>query len=64
MVTEMKVLKREEILALAQEAKLMLVDGNTCYLNDMATERELISLVRLVESALQQPAGVTADCAD
>ncbi|MEN3297248.1 MAG: hypothetical protein V7642_6501 [Burkholderiales bacterium] len=50
----MKPLKREEILTLAQEAKLMLVDGDTCYLNDMATDRELICLVRLVESALQE----------
>lgn len=54
--TDMKLLKREEILALAQEAKLMLVDGDACYLNDMATDRELISLVRLVEAALKQPA--------
>jgi hypothetical protein len=56
MNTDMKLLKREEILALAQEAKLMLVDGDACYLNDMATDRELISLVRLVEAALKQPA--------
>lgn len=40
---------------LAQEAKLMLVDGDACYLNDMATDKELISLVRLIESALKQP---------
>jgi hypothetical protein len=52
MSTDTKVLTREEILALAQQARLMLVDGDVCYLNDMATERELISLVRLVESAL------------
>ncbi len=52
MSTDTKILTREEILALAQQARLMLVDGDVCYLNDMATERELISLVRLVESAL------------
>ncbi|MDB5772126.1 MAG: hypothetical protein V7606_614 [Burkholderiales bacterium] len=54
MNTDMKLLKREEILTLAQEAKLMLVDGDACYLNDMATDKELISLVRLIESALKQ----------
>jgi hypothetical protein len=56
MNTDTKSLKREEILTLAQRAKLMLVDGDLCYLNDMATDRELISLVRLIESALSQPA--------
>lgn len=54
MSTDTKILTREEILALAQQARLMLVDGDVCYLNDMATERELISLVRLVESALMK----------
>lgn len=56
MNTDTKILTREEILALAQQAKLMLVDGDMCYLNDMATEKELISMVRLVESALKQTA--------
>jgi hypothetical protein len=64
----MKTLQRQEILTLAQKAKLMLVDGDVCYLNDMATERELISLVRLVEAALTQTpharAGHTASLAD
>jgi hypothetical protein len=57
----MKLLKREEILTLAQEAKLMLCEGGTCYLNDMATERELVSLVRLVEAALQESACMATD---
>jgi hypothetical protein len=60
----MKLLKREEILTLAQEAKLMLCDGETCYLNDMATDRELIYLVRLVEAALQESACMAAECTD
>lgn len=64
----MKTLQRQEILTLAQQAKLMLVDGDVCYLNDMATDRELISLVRLVEAALNQRprarAGQTAPLAD
>ncbi|GAB3550237.1 hypothetical protein GCM10027343_33100 [Noviherbaspirillum agri] len=47
MKTEMK---REEILALAHQAKLMIVDGNVSYLNDMATDKELINFVRLLES--------------
>jgi hypothetical protein len=51
----MTLLKREEILTLARQAKLMLLDGNVCYMNDMATDKELISLVRLIESALKRP---------
>lgn len=43
-------LKREEILALAHQAKLMIVDGNVSYLNDMATDKELLNFVRLLES--------------
>ncbi|HZW11959.1 MAG TPA: hypothetical protein VFF81_02045 [Noviherbaspirillum sp.] len=43
-------LKREEILALAHQAKLMIVDGNVSYLNDMATDKELMNFVRLLES--------------
>lgn len=63
MSTDTKILTREEIFALAQQARLMLVDGGACYLNDMATEKELIALVRLVESALamKQPASSVKD---
>lgn len=43
-------LKREEILALAHQAKLMIIDGNVSYLNDMATDKELMNFVRLLES--------------
>lgn len=45
-----ELLKREEILALAQEAKLMFVDGDISYLNDMATDKELITFARLLEA--------------
>jgi hypothetical protein len=52
--TDMK-LQRDEILTLARQAKLMyVVDGDHYFLNDMATEKELISLVRLIESALMK----------
>jgi hypothetical protein len=54
MNTDVKTLERQEILTLARQAKLMLVDGDFCYINDMATDRELISLVRLVEAALKR----------
>jgi hypothetical protein len=48
-------LQRDEILALARQAKLMyVVDGDHYFLNEMATEKELISLVRLIESALMK----------
>lgn len=43
-------LKHEEILKLAQQAKLMIVDGEISYLNDMATDKELLAFVRLIES--------------
>lgn len=45
-----KELKREEILALARQAKLMVVDGGSYYLNDMATDRELLAFARLLEA--------------
>ncbi|HEV7618157.1 MAG TPA: hypothetical protein VGO51_08675, partial [Burkholderiaceae bacterium] len=52
--TDMK-LQRDEILTLARQAKLMyVVDGDHYFLNHMATEKELISLVRLIESALMK----------
>lgn len=50
----METLTRKEILRLAQKAGLMLVDGDVCYMNDRATDKELVSLVRLVESALKR----------
>lgn len=43
-------LKREDILTLAHQAKLMIVDGDVAYLNDMATEKELLAFVRLLEA--------------
>lgn len=48
-------LKREEILALAHQAKLMIVDGDVAYLNDMATEKELLAFVRLLEAKTVDP---------
>lgn len=49
-------LKRNEILALACQAKLMIEDGNVRCMNDMATEKELLVFVRLLESALSSAA--------
>lgn len=43
-------LKREEILALAHEAKLMIHDGDMSYMNDMATDKELMAFARLLEA--------------
>lgn len=42
-------LRRDEILALAREAKLLRVDGKISYLNDMATDKELLAFARLLE---------------
>lgn len=49
-------LKRNEILALACQAKLMIEDGNVRCMNDMATEKELLLFVRLIQSALSSAA--------
>lgn len=43
-------LKREEILTFARQARLMLVDGDFMYLNELATEKNIIDFVRLIES--------------
>lgn len=43
-------LKRDDILSLAHQSKLMIVDGEIAYLNDMATDKELITFVRLLEA--------------
>jgi hypothetical protein len=49
-----KEIKRDEILALAHRARLMIRDGSLAYLNDRATDKELIAFARLLEAALQQ----------
>lgn len=47
----MNALKREEILALAQRVRLVIIDGDLAYLNDLATDKELIAFVRLLEQS-------------
>ncbi|OWW21413.1 hypothetical protein [Noviherbaspirillum denitrificans] len=42
-------LRRDAILELAHQARLMIVDGELCFLNDMATEKELVAFARLIE---------------
>ena len=42
-------LRRDDILELAHRARLMIVDGERCYLNDMANEKELVAFARLIE---------------
>lgn len=52
-------LKRDEILELAHQARLMIVDGDICYLNDMATEKELVNFARMLAAKFgehKQPA--------
>lgn len=48
-------LKRDDILELAHEARLMIVDGELCYLNDMATEKELLIFARLIAQRIGEP---------
>ena len=47
-------LKRDEILELARQAKLVILDGEMCYLNDMATEKELIQFARMIEAKFSE----------
>jgi len=49
-----KQLNRNQIITLARQSKLMIEDGDACYLNDMAKEKELFAFVRLVENAVRQ----------
>lgn len=49
-IAQQELLKREEILAMAHEAKLMIVDGDISYMNDMATDKELLAFARLIEA--------------
>ncbi|WP_420473433.1 hypothetical protein [Noviherbaspirillum sp. ST9] len=43
-------LRRDEILELAHQARLMIVDGELYYLNDMATDKELLNFARMIEA--------------
>ena len=47
-------LRRDEILELAHQAKLMIVDGELCYLNDMATDKELMHFARMIEARFSE----------
>ena len=50
-------IKREEILRLAVQARLMLDAGNAFCLNDIAGEKELLAFARLLETRLNQELG-------
>jgi hypothetical protein len=54
MRTDLTRIRRDEILHLARKAKLMVNDGRICCLNDLATDKEVINFVRLIESALNR----------
>ena len=47
-------LRRDEILELAHQAKLMIVDGDISYLNDMATDKELMAFARMIEARFSE----------
>lgn len=48
-----KSLNRREIVELARKARLIFKDADSCYLNDVATEKELITFVRLIEDVVR-----------
>lgn len=56
MVVYSRSVKRDEILRLAVQAKLMHADGNSCYLKDTASDKEVIAFARLLELKLNQQA--------
>ena len=47
-------LRRDEILDLAHQARLMIIDGDTCFLNDMATDKELLNFARMIEARFSE----------
>ena len=47
-------LRREEILKLAHQARLMILDGDLCYLNDIATDKELIAFARMLQNRFNE----------
>jgi len=53
MILETRSIKREDILSLAHQARLTIVDGNFACLNDLATDKELIRFARLIEAKLR-----------
>lgn len=58
-MTHQHELRRNEILEMAHQARLMIVDGDVCYLNDIATEKELVNFARMLQarfSELKDPA--------
>ena len=57
MVIQTRSLKREEILRLAAQAKLMIEEGGNYCLNDLAAEKELLVFARLLETRLNQSLG-------
>lgn len=57
MIIPVRPIKRDEILHLAVQAKLMLDAGGTCCVNDIAGEKELLAFARLLETRLIQPLG-------
>jgi hypothetical protein len=57
-----KELRREEILALAHQAKLMFLDGEQAYLNDLATDKELLAFARLLEAKHSEAQEAKAQC--
>ncbi len=54
MSVEAGILKRKEIVQLAAQAKLMIKDGAGCYINDMASEKELVVFTRMLEARLRK----------
>lgn len=54
MVIPPRALKPDEIFQLAVQAKLMVEDGSSFCLNDLAGSKEVLALARLLELRLNQ----------
>jgi len=47
-------LKHEDIIRIAVNTRLAFTDGGTCYLNELAGDKELVAFARLLEAKLHQ----------
>lgn len=54
MVVQPRSLKPDEIFRLAAQARLMVEDGHSFCLNDLAGSKELLAFARLIELRMNQ----------
>ena len=60
-MTNHKPINKIHILAMARHAGLAIQDDNAFFLNDLASEKELLAFARLIERAIHQDHGAPSD---